>query len=171
MSVILLGYRGSGKTSVGRKLADRLWQKFVDTDEMIIKSAGKTIKEIFEQSGEQTFRDLETDALKQACLLKDHVIALGGGAILREENRKLIKESGLKRIYLRCDPAELYKRIHSDPLTAANRPSLTNLGGGIDEIRSLLVKREPLYREVMTAELDVTNLSIDETMVYITRLI
>lgn len=171
MSVILLGYRGSGKTSVGRKLADRLWQKFVDTDDLIVSAAGRTIKEIFEQSGEAPFRDLETEALKRACALPDHVIALGGGAILREENRKLIKDSSLKRIYLRCDPQELHKRIHADPLTAANRPSLTHLGGGVEEIKALLTQREPLYREVMTAELDVTNLSIDETMTYITRLL
>jgi shikimate kinase len=171
MSVILLGYRGSRKTTVGRKLADRLWQQFVDTDDLIVKAAGKSIKEIFETAGEEQFRKLETEAVRTACALPDHVIALGGGAILREENRKLIKDSGLKRIYLRCDPAELLKRIQSDPHTAAMRPNLTGLGGGIEEVRSLLTKREPLYREVMTAELDVTHLSPDETMVYITRLL
>src|SRR4051794_15741484 len=62
MSVILLGYRGSGKTTIGKRLADRLWWKFVDTDELVTRSAGKTIKEIFEQSGENEFRDLEIGA-------------------------------------------------------------------------------------------------------------
>jgi len=171
MSAILLGYRGSGKTSIGRKLADRLWLKFVDTDEMIVAAAKRSIKEIFEQSGESAFRDLETEAVKKACSLEEHVIALGGGAILREENRKLIKDSGFKRVYLRCEPQVLLRRIQADPETAVNRPNLTGLGGGIEEIKSLLAKREPLYREVMTSELDVTNLSIDEAMVYITRLL
>src|SRR3954453_17638729 len=111
MSAILLGYRGSGKTSIGRKLADRLWLKFVDTDEMIVAAAKKSIKEIFENAGENAFRDLETEAVKKACGLSDHVIALGGGAILREENRKLIRDSGFKRVFLRCEPQVLLQRI------------------------------------------------------------
>ncbi|HMB94960.1 MAG TPA: shikimate kinase [Tepidisphaeraceae bacterium] len=171
MSVILLGYRGSGKTTIGKKLADRLWLKFVDTDEMITKEAGKTIREIFEADGEPRFRDLETAAVRKACALVDHVIALGGGAVLREENRQIIKDSKLKRIYLRCDPQILFQRIASDPQTAANRPSLTHLGGSIEEIRKLLAEREPLYREVMTSELDVTNLAPAEALVHITRLL
>ena len=171
MSVILIGYRGSGKTTIGRKLADRLWQKFVDTDDLVIAAAGKSIKVIFEQEGEKRFRDLETEALRKACSLEDHVIACGGGVVLRDENRELIKDSGLKCIYLRCEPEVLLQRIQSDPLTAANRPSLTGLGGGIEEIITLLKQREPLYREVMTGELDVSNLNIDEAMVYLTRLL
>jgi shikimate kinase len=171
MSAILVGYRGCGKTTIGRKLADRLWQQFVDTDELVARAAGKSIREIFEQDGEQRFRDLEAQAVRQACALQDHVIALGGGAVLREENRRTIKESNLKCVYLRCDPQVLLQRIQSDPQTAATRPPLTHLAGGIDEIRSLLAEREPLYREVMTAELDVTSLSVDEALVYVTRLL
>lgn len=171
MSAILLGYRGSGKTTLGKKLADRLWQKFVDTDDLIVAAAGKSIREIFERDGEKRFRDLETEAVRKALGMSDHVIALGGGAVLREENRKLIKESGLKCVYLRCEPQVLLARIQSDPATAANRPHLTGLGGGIEEINKLLAEREPHYREIMTGELDVTNLTADEAMVYITRLL
>src|SRR5450432_1746182 len=171
MSVILIGYRGSGKTTIGKKLADRLWQKFVDTDDLIVAATGKTIREIFETDGEPKFRDLETDALRKACEMKDHVISLGGGAVIREENRKTIINSGLKRIYLRCDPQILLQRIHSDPQTSANRPHLTHLAGGIDEIKNLLAIREPFYREVMSAELDVTNLSPVEALVHIVRLL
>lgn len=169
MSVILIGYRGSGKTTVGKKLAGRLWQKFVDTDELIVKSAGKSIKEIFEQEGEPRFRDLETIALQSACGMQDHVIALGGGAILREENRQIIKSSGRKVIYLRCKPEILWQRIQNDLATAMNRPNLTTMGG-LPEIQNLLAQREPLYREVMSAELDVTNLTADEAVVYISRM-
>lgn len=170
MSVILIGPRGSGKTTVGKRLADSLWLKFVDADDLIVAAAGKTIREIFQQQGGQHFRDLETDALKKVCATPDHVIALGGGAVIREQNRALIKNSGFKCIYLRCDPEVLLKRIQGDPLTAANRPNLTAYAGGIEEIRALLAQREPWYREVMTAELDVTNLSTDEAVVYLTRL-
>jgi shikimate kinase len=171
MSVILIGYRGSGKTTIGKKLADRLWLKFVDTDAMIIAAAGKTIREIFESAGEEKFRDLETQAVGDACGLADHVIALGGGAVLREENREIIKNSKLKRIYLRCDPQILFQRISSDPQTSANRPSLTHLGGNVEEIRKLLAVREPLYRQVMSSELDVSNLTPAEAVVHIARLL
>jgi shikimate kinase len=171
MSVILLGYRGSGKTTLGTKLADRLWQKFVDTDDLIVAAAGKSIREIFEGDGEKRFRDLETEAVRKALELSDHMIALGGGAVLREENRKMIQDSGLKRVYLRCEPKVLLSRIQADPATAANRPHLTGMGGGIEEITKLLAEREPLYREVMTGELDVTHLTTDEAMIYITRLL
>jgi shikimate kinase len=171
MSVVLLGYRGSGKTSVGAKLADRMWLKFVDTDDLIVKAVGMTIREIFEKDGESRFRDLESDAIREALSGDEKVIALGGGAVLREPNRVILKNDAHRRIYLRCEPQVLHERIQADQTTAATRPALTHLGGGIDEIRSLLAQREPLYREVMTAELDVTNLSIDEAATYVARLL
>jgi shikimate kinase len=170
MSVILIGYRGSGKTTTGRKLADRLWLSFVDVDDLIVKKAGKTIREIFADQGEPHFRDLESQALSEALAKKDHVIALGGGSILRPENRALIKASGRKVVYLRCEPETLHQRIQADVTTAETRPALTSLGGSIEEIKKVLDEREPLYREVMTSELDVTNLSPEEACVHITRM-
>lgn len=171
MSILLIGYRGSGKTSIGRKLADRLWQPFVDTDELIVREAGKSIRDIFAQDGEEAFRDLETRSLRQALASSEHVISLGGGAVIREQNRQLIRQSGHRVIYLRCDAAVLHQRITADPQTAAGRPALSPLGGNLDEIRTILARREPWYRQVMTAELDVTNLSVDEAVVYIVRLL
>ena len=123
MSVFLIGYRGSGKTTVGRKLADRLWQTFLDSDELVVRRAGKSIKEIFEQDGEPAFRDLESAVVRDLALLADHVVALGGGALVREANRAALTDAGHKVIYLRCEPEELVKRIHADPQTAANRPA------------------------------------------------
>lgn len=171
MSVFLIGYRGSGKTTVGRKLADRLWQPFVDLDEIIVKTAGKSIRDIFAQDGEPAFRDLETSALREAVKLADHVIALGGGAMDREENRTLLKQAGHRTIYLRCEPEEMHRRIHADPNTAEARPALTALGGGLDEIKSVLARREPIYRGVMSGELEVTHLTPEEAVVYIVRLL
>jgi shikimate kinase len=171
MSILLLGYRGSGKTTIGRLLADRLWQTFIDTDEMIVRKAGRSIASIFADYGEVAFRDLEADILREVLLLEDHVISLGGGAVLREENRRLLIASTHKRIYLRCDPEVLVQRIHADPGTAANRPALTHIGGGIEEVRQVLAQREPVYRQVMTAELDVTHLSPQEACSYIVRLL
>lgn len=171
MGVVLLGYRGSGKTTVGLKLADRLWCEFVDTDQEIVRRAGKSIKDIFEQDGEPAFRDLESQVLADMLKRESDVISCGGGVILRETNRELLKNSAHSRIYLRCEPDVLHRRIHADPTTAASRPALTNLGGGIEEIRTLMNQREPLYREVMTAELEVTNLDIDEVVVRVTKLV
>ncbi len=169
MGIVLLGYRGSGKTTIGRKLADRLWWKFVDVDERVVARAGKSIKDVFEQDGEGRFRDLEAECVKEALALDEYVISLGGGAVIRPETRELLKASSHKRVYLRCEPKVLHDRIHADAATAANRPALTHLGGGIDEITALLKQREPWYREVMTSEVEVTHLSPDEAVVYIVR--
>jgi shikimate kinase len=170
MSVVLIGYRGSGKTTVGKRLADRLWQPFVDTDELVVRKAGKSIREIFEKEGEPAFRDLESTVVRDALMLQEHVISLGGGALLREENRAALKASGHKVVYLKCEPEELHKRIAADPETAAARPNLT-AAGGLEEVKELLAVREPTYRAAMTAELDVTHLSPQDAVVYIVRLL
>ncbi|MCS7034223.1 MAG: AAA family ATPase, partial [Phycisphaerae bacterium] len=110
MLVMLIGYRGSGKTTVGRRLASDLWYGFCDTDSLIAQRQGKTIAELFRESGEQAFRDIESEVVRECCTLKDHVVALGGGAVIRELNRRLLRQSGAKVFYLRCDPAELIRR-------------------------------------------------------------
>ena len=170
MSTILIGYRGCGKTTTGKRLADRLWQKFVDTDDLVTKVTGKTISQIFDEHGEARFRELEAEAVKKAMTIEEHVIALGGGAVLDANSRELLRNSKHKRLYLRCEPDELLKRIQNDPNSATNRPNLTDLAGGIDEIRQILADREPLYRQVMTAELDVTSLTPEEAVVRLARM-
>lgn len=170
MSVGLIGYRGSGKTTIGKRLADRLWQPFIDTDDLVIKKAGKSIKEIFEQEGEQRFRDLETQVVREVCTQPETVIAFGGGALDREENREAIKQAGLRLVYFKCEPAELLKRIQNDPQTAANRPALSNLGGSIEEIESVLARREPIWRSIAAAELEVTYLTPEDAVPYVVRL-
>ena len=169
MSIVLIGYRGSGKTSIGRKLADRLWQPFVDTDDLVVKKAGKSIKDVFEQDGEERFRQLESEVIKDVAKLEEHVIALGGGGATRQENVKALRDAGHKLIYLRCEPAELFRRIQMDPNTGTSRPPLTKQGG-IEEIQAVMAEREPAYRAAAQAELDVTHLSVDEALVYVTRL-
>ena len=172
MSTVLIGYRGSGKSTIGHKLADRLWVKFIDTDDMVVaKAGGKTIAQIFAEHGEPYFRDLETQVVKEAAALSDHVIALGGGAPMREENRQAIKAAGHRVIYLKCEADELFKRISADPDSPTTRPHLTNLFGSVEEISKVLAEREPIYRQMADAELEVTYLTPDEAMVYIVRLL
>jgi shikimate kinase len=170
MSIVLIGYRGSGKTTIGKRLADRLWQTFVDVDELIVRKAGRSIRDIFEQEGEESFRTMESEVLREVALLEDHVIATGGGSLMREENRKALKDAGHRIIYLKCDPDLLWQRIQTDPNTSANRPDLTPTGG-VEEIRQKIAEREPVYRQVMHAELDVSNLTPEDAVVYIVRLL
>ncbi len=171
MSVFLIGYRGSGKTTVGRKLAARLGWGFIDADEQIVQETGKTIRAIFADQGEQGFRDVESRVIEKLAALTDHVMSLGGGAVLREINRQRIAKPGASVIYLHCEPAVLADRIARDQSTADNRPALTPLGGSIDEVRQLLAIREPIYRSMMTASLDVTHLTPDESVERLAQLI
>lgn len=159
MSIVLVGYRGSGKTTIGRLLAERLSYSFVDTDEWVVHHAGRSIKEIFAEDGEKVFRDLECLAVADAVARARHVVALGGGAMGREENRVAIRTADAAVVYLACEAGELYRRIHADPMTGQSRPSLTGLGGGIDEIKHLLHQREPVYRQMAMLSVDVTMLS------------
>ena len=162
MSIVLIGYRGSGKTTVGRLLAQQMGWPFVDLDELIVNRAGMTIRQIFERHGEAEFRRIESSSLVEAITLKDHVISLGGGAILSPDNRSTISGSGHWVFYLSAHPAELHRRIVNDPATAANRPNLTGLGGGVEEIIKLLASREALYREVMSQEIVVAGKTVAE---------
>jgi shikimate kinase len=171
MLAALMGYRGCGKTTIGKRLADRLWAKFVDIDDLIIKQAGgMSIRDIFLQHGEPYYRDIETECLREALKQPEILLALGGGTVIRDENREMLRADGGKIIYLKCSAEELDRRIKTDPSSALHRPSLTSLGGGIQEIRIKLSEREPLYREVMHAELDVTNLNPEEAVHYLARL-
>jgi shikimate kinase len=171
MSIVLIGYRGSGKTTVGQILARRLGKLFVDSDPHIVNRAGKTIKEIFEQDGETSFRQLESAVVKELAGLTDHVIAVGGGALDRHENRDAIVAGKHRVILLSCHPPELLRRIRSDPATAAARPNLTALAGGIEEIEAVLARRLPVWRGLASVELDVTQLSPEQAAQAIERLL
>lgn len=160
MQIVLLGARGSGKTTVGRAVANHFGCEFVDVDDVIVTRAGKTIAQIFADDGEPAFRDLESAVVEDVLRwTDDRVISLGGGSIVRESNRDLLARSSAYRYYLRATPEVLDERIRADPRTAANRPALTKYTAGVDEIRHLLAAREPLYRQVKTHEIDVTHLS------------
>jgi shikimate kinase len=171
MSIVLAGYRGSGKTTVGRLLGERLELPFVDCDALIVQRAGKSIREIFAQQGEAEFRRLETQIVGELAALDDHVIALGGGALVSAQNRRAIAQAKHSLIYLRCHPSELLRRISADTATSDNRPNLTDLGGGLVEIETLLAQREPIYRAAMTAELDVTHLTPSQAVEHIVRIL
>jgi shikimate kinase len=150
VNLFLIGYRGSGKTTVAAALSEQLKWPWIDADAELEQRAGKTIKQIFADEGETAFRDLEGAVLKDFTKLDRHILALGGGVILRPENRELLLGRG-KTVWLKASPEALFERISSDATTAERRPNLTGQGG-LAEIRTLLAERMPLY----TAAADVT---------------
>jgi len=160
MNIFLIGYRGSGKSTVNRRLGELLGWPSVDADTELEQRAGKSIKDIFAAGGESAFRELETRVIGDLASRDKHVIALGGGAILREINRKAIAGRG-PVVWLQASPETLFARINADPQTEERRPNLT-AQGGVEEIRTLLEQRTPQYRACANVTVDVNRLDPDE---------
>ena len=143
MNLFLIGYRGSGKTTVAAALAERLGWPWVDADAELERRAGRTIKQIFEEQGEQAFRDLEAAVVADLAAGDRQIVALGGGAVLRDANRQALAGRG-PIVWLKASPEVLWARMTADHTTAARRPNLTR-EGGLAEIRTLLAERTPIY--------------------------
>lgn len=159
--IFLIGYRGSGKTTVGRILAAKLHWNFIDTDEVIETEAACSIKSIFETEGEAGFRDREQRAVASAAAkAQPTVIGLGGGAILREANQSVIRHGG-RCVWLKGTAESLYDRIRSDASSAARRPDLSSRGG-YDEVVEMLATREPIYAQLAQKTVMTDGLNPDE---------
>lgn len=156
MNVTLIGYRGSGKSTVALLLAAELGWQAVDADDELERRAGLTIAEIFAQHGEPWFRDLETAVLRDLASCPQIVLATGGGVVLRAENRELLRGHG-PVVWLQADAPTLAARLAADPATAARRPNLTV--GGPEEVAALLAQREPWYAQCADWRLDAGRLS------------
>jgi shikimate kinase len=157
--ILLIGYRCTGKTTVARVLAEKLGWAWVDADEVLENRHGKTIREIFASEGESGFRDKEEKIFAELCQLRGHVIATGGGVILRETNRQRMKAAG-KVIWLTADAETIWQRLRLDPGTDERRPSLTV--GGLAEIEEVLKMREPLYRACADLRISTSRRSAQE---------
>lgn len=156
-SIFLCGYRGSGKTSAAQQLAELLHCSWVDSDDLIEAKAEKSIADIFAEQGESGFRDIESDVIQSITDQPPQVVALGGGAVLRESNRQLIKAAGTV-FWLSAPAAVLAARISGDIATGSRRPSLT--GRGVEEeVREVLSQRESIYREASHHTVDVSTRS------------
>ncbi len=140
-NIILTGFMGSGKTVISELLSDELSLELLDTDSAIETAEGRRISDIFEKEGEEAFRDMETELLET--VVRDHyrdmVISLGGGTVIRPENRKCLKEAG-KVVYLKADPETIYERVKDD----TTRP-LLKCEDPLARIKELLDKRSGIY--------------------------
>ncbi len=156
-NVILVGPMGSGKTTVGRRLASELDRDFFDTDHEIINKTGVTIECIFDIEGEKGFRDRESKILENLCSMNNVVLATGGGIVLRCENRILLKKFGMV-FYLSSSIEQLLRRTAK----SKTRPLLEQSQNREKTIRDMLRNRDELYRNVASNIIDTTGKQLHE---------
>jgi shikimate kinase len=155
-AIVLIGFMGAGKSSVGRTLARMTGRPRFDTDEMIAARFGLTISEIFEKRGEERFRDAESEALEELSIETDAIIVTGGGIVLRQTNTARLRELGAV-VYLSTNEETLFRRISrrpTRPLLQTTDPRAT--------MKELLRLRLPLYRAAADVEVDTSGLTHDE---------
>lgn len=169
MNIILIGYRAAGKTSVGRSLAYRLGVPFHDTDEIVVQNTGKTVRELVDKGGWSRFRQEEKSAVAGLSGSSRCVVALGGGAVLDEENVKRLSQKGLF-IWLRADARTIVRRMREDRNSGEQRPSLSGKGTD-EEVRAMLRSREEVYRKTAVFTVETKGRSIDEVAEEVLRMI
>ena len=140
--IFLVGPMGTGKTTIGRQLAQALGLEFEDSDREIQRRTGVDIPTIFEYEGEEGFRIRERKVIADLVEVENQVLATGGGAVTEEDNRRLLPARGFV-IYLECSPEQQYDRTYKDK----NRPLLQS-DDPLESLKQLMKERDPLYREV-----------------------
>ena len=157
-NLILVGFMGTGKTTIGKDAAKSLGFRFVDTDALISRNAGKSIPDIFAEDGEEAFRLLETEVLEECAKGTDQVISTGGGIVTRERNHPLLKQAGYV-IWLKASPETIFDRVKrnkSRPLLQVDDPLKT--------IQEMLADRADLYEAVQDLGINTDKLTLDETL-------
>lgn len=152
-NIVLIGFMGSGKSSVGRHVSEMTGHRFIDTDLLVTQRAGMGISRIFRELGEEEFRRMETAVLEELIGVCGVVLATGGGLVLREENRDLLKRIGIV-LWLDADADVIFERVsrtQKRPLLATENPRAT-----FDELRE---KRLPIYQSAAMARIDSTGLT------------
>lgn len=165
MNIVLIGYRASGKSTVGRLVADRLNLKFVDIDHLIMaRYDGKSVAQIWQEFGEPHYRETECDVTEESCEKDDLVIALGGGTPMQARAFQAIESAQQTvRFFLRAPAEELYRRSQIDTPNTANRPQFAAERSGLEEVQYMLSKREPTYLKLADHVIDVESMTFDDT--------
>jgi shikimate kinase len=156
-NIVLTGFMGAGKSSVGRIPGEKLQMRVIDTDDMIEKDAGMSISDIFSKHDESHFRELEEKVVQQTSNLSGYIIITGGGAILNKENMENLRKKGVI-IYLHTTPEIIYNRIKGK----THRP-LLQVKNPLKKIKELLDFRAPFYAN-NDIEVKTSNLSVDEVV-------
>lgn len=157
-SIALIGFMGSGKTVVGKALAERLGKEFIELDALIERKAGKTITEIFQQDGEIAFRELEIEATKEVAGKKNAVITCGGGLVLNKINIDRLKQECLI-VYLTVSPGAILKRTGADE----KRPLLMTTDRA-SRVKEMLKFRQPFYERAADITIDTSKMTVDSVV-------
>jgi shikimate kinase len=157
MNIILIGFRGCGKSTISKALAKELNYKYFSTDKEIKKLHNKSISKIVEEKGWEYFRECESKIIMGLKELKDHIIDTGGGSILTETNRENIKKAG-SVVYLEADFVDIFKRIEH----GKDRPKLTNKKDLEEEIKALLEERKEKYLSIADFTINTSGHSMEE---------
>jgi shikimate kinase len=161
-NLVLIGYRATGKTSVGARLAARLHRPFVDLDQVLVREAGRPIADIVAQGGWAEFRRLEKELVARYAAIPGQVLAPGGGAVLDRDNVAALRENGII-IWLTADPDTIQARLVQDQPRDANRPSLTG-SDTIREVTEVLNHRAPLYQAAAQIIVDTTHREVAQVV-------
>ncbi|SDB08598.1 shikimate kinase [Eubacterium oxidoreducens] len=152
--IFLIGFMGAGKTAVSKELAKKANMKLIDTDEYIEKKEGMKIPEIFDKYGEEYFRNIETQCLKEIVSKEEAIVSCGGGIIMKEENVKVMKAAG-KVVFLKTSPETIYQRVKK----SQNRPMLKG-HMNVEYIEKLLNERQPFYDRAKDCEICTDNRTV-----------
>jgi shikimate kinase len=158
-NLYLIGYRGTGKSTVALLLAQQLGLPMIDMDELLESRSGLSIRMIFAHEGEAGFRKREGAILEEVAQMRECIVATGGGLVLSSTNRSLLRASG-RMAWLTAAPATIWQRLQADATTWDRRPNLSV--GGPEEVEELLHAREPFYRECADCTVDTTGRSPEE---------
>jgi shikimate kinase len=161
-NLVLIGYRATGKTSVGIRLAEVLQRPFVDLDQLLVREAGRSVADIVAQGGWADFRRLEKELVARYRDVRGLVLATGGGVVLDPNNVAALRENGIL-IWLTADPAAIQARLFQDQPRDANRPSLTG-GDTIREVAAVAEERSPLYQAAAQISIDTTHRSVGQVV-------
>ncbi len=163
-NLALIGFMGTGKTAVGKVLAEKLNKDFIELDELIERKAGKTIPEIFAQEGEIAFRELEIEATRKAAEKKNKVIACGGGVVLNQINIDRLRKHSVI-VYLTASPEVILKRTSSDK----NERPLLVAEDKAAEVKRLLKFRQPFYKRAADITVNTSGLDVAGVAAQITK--
>ena len=164
-NLFLIGYRCTGKSSVGKLLSAKLGWPFIDTDSLVVSENGMSIRNLVISRGWEAFRRLEHTALQRVCTRDRRVVATGGGIVLDVGNVKLMKKSG-RIIWLRASSETIKARMLQDQASETLRPALTSTDS-ISEIEETLAERSPLYQHAMDFSVDTDNVWLDAMVDFI----